>query len=93
MIPTCKVCETQSEEDSYRNKQWDYSQRKHSRRLVILPGEVRKGFWGEKMLDLRFERWINIEQGVQGWKNILNRDSNKCNVQRGEEQISLGVSC
>lgn len=45
---------------------------RHRGRLVILPGEVKKGFWGEKMLDLRFEGWMNIEQGVQGWKNILN---------------------
>ena len=39
--------------------------------LVILPGEVAKGFWGEKMLDLSFEGQINIEQRVQGWKDIL----------------------
>ena len=41
----------------------------------------------------RFEGWINIEQGVQGWKNIPNWNNSKCKVQRGEEQISLGVFC
>lgn len=83
IVPTFKVWRTQSEEDdSYRYKQWHYLQRKHSRMLVILPGEVRKGFWGEKMLDLSFEGQINIEQRVQGWKDILRQRQQQ--MQRAE---------
>lgn len=70
-VPAFKVWEIQSvAEGRYRNKQWNPLWR-NQRNACNSSWGGRKGFWGEKMLDLSLGGWISIELGVPCQKDIL----------------------